>query len=178
MAVDVADGMAAVWINVLLDHGQRLVYLPGLAVDRASDGYRGMGKADVKDATGIADQARMRRDLTALQLDEEAVVELRILTERHSELTADRTRRVNRLHGQLTSIFPALERVLDLGNVGPLILLSAYRATAALRRTGRTRMQTWLRNRKSGAPTPSPRPSLRPPDVSTPLSPERRSPPK
>lgn len=147
-AVDVADGMAALWINVLLNHGQRLVYLPGLAVNRASAGYRGMGKTDAKDATVIADQARMRRDLTVLQPDDENVVELRILTDRHSDLTADRTRRVNRLRGQLMSIFPALERVLDLGNAGPLILLSGYQTPAALRRTGRNRLQTWLRNRK------------------------------
>ncbi|MFI6472977.1 transposase [Streptomyces sp. NPDC050516] len=43
-AVDVAEGMAALWINVLLNHGQHLVYIPGLAVNRASAGYRGMGK--------------------------------------------------------------------------------------------------------------------------------------
>ncbi|GLV88477.1 IS110 family transposase [Streptomyces lavendulae subsp. lavendulae] len=147
-AVDVADGMAALWINVLLNHGQRLVYIPGLAVNRASAGYRGMGKTDAKDATVIADQARMRRDLTVLRPDEENVVELRILTDRRSDLNADRTRRINRLRGQLTSIFPALERVLDLGNAGPLILLSGYQTPAALRRTGRARLETWLRNRK------------------------------
>ncbi|MEU4175827.1 IS110 family transposase [Streptomyces sp. NPDC026589] len=147
-AVDVADGMAALWINVLLNHRQRLVYIPGLAVNRASAGYRGMGKTDAKDATVIADQARMRRDLTVLRPDEENVVELRVLTDRRSDLNADRTRRINRLRGQLTGIFPALERVLDLGNAGPLILLSGYQTPAALRRTGRTRLKTWLRNRK------------------------------
>ncbi|MBW8705380.1 hypothetical protein MBT84_37840 [Streptomyces sp. MBT84] len=47
-AVDVADGMAALWISVLLNHGQRLVYIPGLAVNRASAGYRGMGKTDAE----------------------------------------------------------------------------------------------------------------------------------
>ncbi|MBK3588737.1 IS110 family transposase [Streptomyces sp. MBT57] len=147
-AVDVADGMAALWINVLLNHSQRLVYIPGLAVNRASAGYRGMGKTDAKDATVIADQARMRRDLTVLRPDEENVVELRVLTDRRSDLNADRTRRINRLRRQLTGIFPALERVLDLGNAGPLILLSGYQTPAALRRTGRTRLETWLRNRK------------------------------
>jgi hypothetical protein len=65
-AVDVADGMAALWVNILLNHGQQLVYIAGLAVNRASAGYRGMGKTDAKDATVIADQARMRRDLTVL----------------------------------------------------------------------------------------------------------------
>ncbi|MBV2156785.1 IS110 family transposase [Kitasatospora sp. SUK 42] len=147
-AVDVADGMAALLINVLLNHGQQLVYIPGLAVNRASAGYRGMGKTDAKDAVVIADQARMRRDLAVIRADDEHAVELRILTDRRSDLSADRTRKVNRLRGQLTGIFPALERVLDLGNVGPLILLTGYQTPAALRRTGRSRLETWLRNRK------------------------------
>ncbi|WP_329316823.1 IS110 family transposase (plasmid) [Streptomyces sp. NBC_01278] len=151
-AVDVADGMAALWINVLLNHGQHLVYIPGLAVNRASAGYRGMGKTDAKDATVIADQARMRRDLTVLRPDDEHAIELRVLTNRRSDLTADRTRRINRLRGQLTGIFPALERALDLGNNGPLILLSGYQTPAALRRTGRKRLETWLRNRKVRSP--------------------------
>ncbi|MGW6412831.1 IS110 family transposase [Streptomyces vinaceus] len=147
-AVDVADGMAALWVNVLLNHGQHLVYIPGLAVNRASAGYRGMGKTDAKDATVIADQARMRLDLVVIRPDDEHAVELRILTDRRSDLTADRTRRINRLRGQLTGIFPALERVLDLGNVGPLVLLTGYQTPAALRRAGRSRLETWLRNRK------------------------------
>ncbi|MFF7638689.1 IS110 family transposase [Kitasatospora sp. NPDC008050] len=147
-AVDVADGMAALWINILLNHGQELVYMPGLAVNRAAAGYRGTGKTDAKDATVIADQARMRRDLAVLRPDGEQAVELRILTGRRADLNADRTRRINRLRGQLTSIFPALERVLDPGNVGPLVLLAGYQTPAALRRTGRARLTTWLRNRK------------------------------
>ncbi|MGW0628853.1 IS110 family transposase [Streptomyces sp. NPDC002758] len=147
-AVDVADGMATLLINVLLNHGQHLVYIPGLAVNRASAGYRGTGKTDAKDATVIADQARMRRDLTVLRPDDEHVVELRVLTNRRADLIADRTRRINRLRGQLTSIFPALERALELGNLGPLVLLSGYQTPAALRRTGRKRLKTWLRNRK------------------------------
>ncbi len=72
----------------------------------------------------IANQARMRRDLTTLRPDDGHAVELRVLTGRRADINADRTRRINRLHDQLTSIFPALERVLDLGNVGPLILLT------------------------------------------------------
>ncbi|WP_431775317.1 IS110 family transposase [Streptomyces cucumeris] len=147
-AVDVADGMAALWINLLLNHGQQLVYIPGLAVNRASAGYRGTGKTDAKDATVIADQARMRRDLTALGPDAEHAIDLRVLTGRRADINADRTRRINHLRGQLTSIFPALERVLDLGNVGPLVLLTGFQTPAALRRTGRKRLETWLRNRK------------------------------
>ncbi|MEU7061933.1 IS110 family transposase [Streptomyces sp. NPDC046197] len=144
-AVDVADGMAALWINILLNHGQQLVYIPGLAVNRAAAGYRGTAKTDAKDAIVIADQARMRRDLTTLRPDDEHAVELRVLTGRRADINADRTRRINRLRGHLTSTFPALERVLDLGNV--LVLLTSYQTPAALRRTGRKRLETWLRNR-------------------------------
>ncbi|MFE2186272.1 IS110 family transposase [Streptomyces sp. NPDC059455] len=151
-AVDVADGMAALWINVLLNHGQHLVHIPGLAVNRASAGYRVMGKTEAKDATVIADQARMRRDLTVLLPDDEHAIEPRVLTSRRTDLNANRTRRINRLRGQLTCIFPALERALDLGNVGPLILLTGYQTPAALRRTGRSRLETWLRNRKVRSP--------------------------
>ncbi|MFF4828895.1 IS110 family transposase [Streptomyces sp. NPDC001312] len=147
-AVDVADGMAALWVNTLLNHGQQLVYIPGLAVNRACAGYRGTGKTDAKDATVIADQARMRRDLTILRPEDEQVVELRVLTNRRADLVADRTRKINRLRGQLSSIFPALERELELGHLGPLTLLSGYQTPAALRRLGRRRLETWLRNRK------------------------------
>ncbi|GAA1342338.1 hypothetical protein GCM10009647_086350 [Streptomyces sanglieri] len=38
--------------------------------------------------------------------------------------------------------------MLDLGKVGPLILLTGYQTPSALRRTGRTRLEIWLRNRK------------------------------
>jgi transposase len=151
-AVDVSDGMAALWISVLFNHGQHLVYIPGLAVNRASAGYRGMGKTDAKDATVIADQARMRRDLAILRPDDEHAIELEVLTSRRADLSTDRTRRINRLRGQLTGIFPALERALDLGNAGPLVLLAGYQIPAALRRTGRKRLETWLRNRSVRSP--------------------------
>jgi hypothetical protein len=40
-----------------------------------------------------------------------------------------------------------LERALDLGNLGPLLLLTSYQTPAALRRVGRERLVTWLRYR-------------------------------
>ncbi len=49
-----------------------------------------MGKTDAKDAVVIADQARMRRDLAVIRPGDEHAVELRILTDRRSDLTADR----------------------------------------------------------------------------------------
>lgn len=143
-----ADGGAGLVIAVLLNHGQHLLYIPGRAVNRASEGYRGDGKTDAKDAAVIADQARVRRDLVPLRPGDELVTELKVLTGRRRDLSDDRTRAVNRLRGHLTGIFPGLERELDLGNVGPLVLLTGYQTPAAIRRTGVKRLTTWLNNRK------------------------------
>ncbi|MGW0886465.1 IS110 family transposase [Streptomyces sp. NPDC002671] len=147
-AVDVNHGGAALLIGLLLNHGQPMAYLTGLAVHRASGTYRGEGKTDAKDAFVIADQARMRRDLGLLRPGEEIAVDLRILTTRRTDLAGDRTRQINRLRAQLLEFFPALERALDLTNKGPVILLTGYQTPAAIRRAGAKRIETWLRNRK------------------------------
>ena len=90
----------------------------------------------------------MRRDLHPLRPGDELTAELKLLTTRRADLTADRTRTINRLRGLLMGIFPALERVLDVGNLGPLVLLSGYQTPAAIRRIGPSRLETWLHNRK------------------------------
>ncbi|MER5222034.1 IS110 family transposase [Streptomyces flaveus] len=146
--IDLADGAAALVIAILLNHDQPVLYLSGRAIHRASEGYRGEGKTDAKDAAVIADQARVRRDLHPLRTGDETVIDLKILTRRRMDLVADRTRIVNRLRAQLTGIFPGLERALDLTNTGPLTLLTGYQTPAALRRIGAKRLETWLRNRK------------------------------
>lgn len=147
-AMDMTGGEPGLLINLLTGHGQELVYIPGVAVNRATDSYRGQGKTDARDARVIADQARMRRDLLPVRLDDEAVIELRLLTERRADLVADRTRITNRLRALLNSMFPALERALDLGNTGPLRLLTGYQTPASIRRAGTKRLTTWLSNRK------------------------------
>src|SRR3954449_5444077 len=95
-AINLADGPAAVAIMLLLLKGQRLLYLPGVAVNRISGAYRGEGKTDAKDAAIIADQARMRRDLRELHIAETVIAELRILTAHRADLAAERTRTINR----------------------------------------------------------------------------------
>ncbi|MDF4249198.1 IS110 family transposase [Streptomyces sp. WMMB303] len=147
-AMDMTGGEPGLLINLLANHAQELLYIPGVAVNRATDSYRGQGKTDARDARVIADQARMRRDLLPIRLDDEAVVELRLLTDRRTDLVAERTRVINRLRSLLNSMFPALERALDLDNTGPLRLLSGYQTPTAIRRAGTKRLTTWLRNRK------------------------------
>lgn len=148
-AVDLPDGGAALLIGLLVARDQELLYIPGLAVNRAADGYRGEGKTDARDAFIIADQARIRRDLVPLRPGDEITTELKILTARRADLVADRTRAVNRLRGLLTGIFPALERALpDLTQTGPLILLAGYQTPAAIRAAGAAGLQAWLAARK------------------------------
>jgi hypothetical protein len=58
---DPADGGAAPLIAILLNHGQDLLYIPGRTVNRASEGYRGDGKTDAKDAAVTRRRVRGRR---------------------------------------------------------------------------------------------------------------------
>lgn len=147
-AVDLADGGAALLIGLLTAHDQPLLYIPGRAVNRAASGYRGEGKTDARDAAIIADQARMRRDLHPIRPRDEITIELKLLTGRRTDLVHDRTRTISRLRELLTSIFPSLERALDVTNTGPLILLTGYQSPTALRRMGQARLENWLRHRK------------------------------
>jgi transposase len=147
-AVDLNHGGAALLVGLLLNHGQPVAYLTGLAVHRASGTYRGEGKTDAKDAFVIADQARVRRDLGLLRPGDEVAVDLRTLTTRRLDVVFDRTRQINRLRAQLLEIFPALERALELTRKGPVLLLTGYQTPDAIRRAGAKRIETWLRNRK------------------------------
>ncbi|MCC5481069.1 IS110 family transposase [Streptomyces barringtoniae] len=148
-AVDLNAGGAALWIALLTAHGQQVIYIPGRTVHHASSSYRGDGKTDAKDAFVIADQARMRRDLQPLQEWDEIAVDLRILTARRYDLSADRTRAINRLRAQLLEYFPALERAFDYNtSKAALVLLAGYQTPAGLRRMGQSRLTAWLANRK------------------------------
>ncbi|MGW0538727.1 IS110 family transposase, partial [Streptomyces sp. NPDC003032] len=146
--IDLADGGAALAIAILLNHDQTVHYISGRAISRASESYRGEGKTDARDAAVIADQAGVRHGLHLLHPGDETVIDLKILTARRMDLVTDRIRTVNRLRAQLTGIFPGLERALDVTNTGPLTLLTGYQTPAAIRRIGRKRLETWLRNRR------------------------------
>ena len=139
-AVDQPGGGAALLLALLWERGQEVVYVPGLAVDRARDGYRGESKTDRKDARVIADQARMRDDLGELAPGDEELAELQLLLARRRDLVADRTRAVTRLRETLLALFPALERAFNLNTRGPLELVSRYQTAGAVRRAGRNRI--------------------------------------
>lgn len=146
-AVDQPGGSAALLLALLWERNQRVLYVPGLSVDRARDTYRGESKTDARDAHVIADQARMRPDLGELEPGEQEIAELQLLLARRRDLITDRSRTIVRLRETLVSSFPALERALDLNGKGPLTLLSHYQTPAQLRRAGHKRVAAYLRNR-------------------------------
>ena len=76
----------------------------------------------------------MRRDLRRLQVLDEDIAELRLMTAYRADLAADRTRCINRLRSLLLGVFPALERVLDFTCHGPLVLISGFQTPTATRR--------------------------------------------
>jgi transposase len=149
-AVDQPGGSAALLLGLLWERNQRVLYVAGLSVDRARDAYRGESKTDARDARVIADQARMRPDLGELEAGEQEIAELQLLLARRRDLITDQGRTITRLREALLSLFPALERaldLLDLNGKGPLILLTHYQSPAQLRRAGHKRVATYLRNR-------------------------------
>ena len=102
------------------------MFLPGIAVNRATADYRGEGKTDAKDA------ARHRRPgphaprPAALHIVDDGVSELRMLTAHRAALVTDRTRAINPLRTELLGIFPARKRGLDLTNQDPVVLVSGF----------------------------------------------------
>src|SRR5215211_3488646 len=146
-AVDQPGGSAALLLALLWERDQEILYLPGLAVERARDAYPGESKTDARDAYLIADQARMRSNLAQLLPGEVVLAELQLLLARRRDLIADRTRSINRLRDVLLSLFPALERALDLNSKGALILVRHYQSPRAIRRVGQRRLASFLKNR-------------------------------
>jgi transposase len=146
-AVDQPGGSAALLLALLWEGEQKVLYVPGLTVDRARDTYRGESKTDARDAHVIADQARMRSDLGELRAGEQEIAELQLFLARRRDLITDQSRTITRLREALLSLFPALERALDLNSKGPLILLTHYQSPAQLRRAGHKRIASYLRKR-------------------------------
>ena len=146
-ALDQPGGGATLLLALLWEQNQRVLYVPALTVDRTRDTYRGESKTDARDARVIADQARMRPDVGELEPGEQEIAELQLLLARRRDLITDQSRTITRLRETLLSLFPALERALDLNSKGPLTLLTHYQTPSQLRRAGHKRIATYLRNR-------------------------------
>lgn len=147
--VDVTGTMSGLLLALLAAHGQPVRYVPGRTVNQMAVAYRGEAKTDARDAYVIAETLRHRGDLTEVQVATSLVTELRLLVTHRSDLVGDRVRMANRLRDVLSGYFPALERAFDYAHSrGALTLLTGYQTPAAIRRTGQSRLQTWLTKRK------------------------------
>lgn len=145
IGLDVLGGIASLLTAMLLTSGERLVHVPGLAVNRAREGTRGGDhKSDPRDARVIADQVRTRPSLRSVEPADAVTVELRLLVGRRRDLVAEQTRRLARLHELLLGVHPGLERRLDLTTKPALFLLTRYVTPAELRRVGRARLLRFL----------------------------------
>jgi transposase len=107
-ALDQPGGGAALLLALLWERNQRVLYVPGLTVDRARDAYRGESKTDARDAHVIADQARMRPDLGELKPGEAEIAELQLLLARRRDLITDQSRTITRLRETLVSLFSGI----------------------------------------------------------------------
>lgn len=147
--VDIIGAPSALLLALLARAGQSVRYASGRVVAAMSAGYVGEGKTDAKDAYVIAETARLRRDLAAIDADTDLVRNLAVLTGHRADLVADRVRMINRLRDLMTSVFPSLERAFDYSaHKGALVLLTGYASPDRIRRIGETRLAGWLRNRK------------------------------
>jgi transposase len=148
-AVDIIGAPSALMLALLAQADQSLRYASGRMVAAMSSAYAGEGKTDAKDAYVIAETARLRRDLAAVDQDTDLVRNLAMLTGHRADLVADRVRMINRLRDLMTSVFPGLERAFDYASrKGALVLLTGYASPHRIRRIGHTRLAAWLRQRK------------------------------
>jgi transposase len=148
-AVDIIGAPSALLLAVLARAGEPVHYASGRVVAAMSAAYVGEGKTDAKDAYVIAETARLRRDLAVIDADTDLVRNLAVLTGHRADLVADRVRMINRMRDLMTSVCPSLERAFNYSShKGALVLLTGYASPDRIRRTGQSRLASWLRTRK------------------------------
>jgi len=144
IGLDVVGSFASFLQASLLAEGFQLVHAPGIAVNRAGQGFAGgERKSDPRDARTIADLVRTR-DLRPILPDDATVTAIRLKVGRRHDLTQEQTRRLARLRALLCSVHPGLERELDVTCKGPLTLLTRYVTPAEIRQAGKRRIVAYL----------------------------------
>lgn len=143
IVVDQPNTIGALPVTVARACGHEVAYLPGLAMRRIADLYPGQAKTDARDAFIIADAARtMPHALRRVDTGDETLAELGVLVGFDDDLAGEATRAINRIRGLLTSIHPALERVLGPRVAHPAVLeiLSRCGGPAGIRKAGRRKL--------------------------------------
>lgn len=92
-AIDLHGSESALLVAMLLGGGQRVVYVPGLVVNRAASSYRGCRQDRCEGRACDRRPGAHAPGPGRLHADEELVVELRMLTARRHDLASDRTGR-------------------------------------------------------------------------------------
>jgi transposase len=147
IGIDLVGGPATLLETILLERGERVFHVPGVAVNRARDAYRGEAKSDPRDAQIIADQLRLRwRSLGEVRLADENIAELRLLASHRRDLVQEQTRRISRLREILLGVFPGLEATLDLTNMGALLALTKVARPVSARKLGKAPLARWLKS--------------------------------
>lgn len=145
IGLDVVGSFARFLEATLLVEEFTLVHTPGIAVNRAGQGFAGgERKSDPRDARTIAELVRTRA-LRPILPDNDTRVALQLKVGRRRDLVEDQTRRIARLRGLLCGIFPGLESALDVTCKGPLALLSRFVTPAEIRRAGKARIVAHLK---------------------------------
>ena len=145
IGIDVVGSFARFLEASLLAEGFALVHTPGIAVNRAGQGFAGgERKSDPRDARTIAELVRTR-DLRPVLADDDTRVALRLKVGRRRDLMQDQVCRIARIRGLLCGIHPGLEQAFDLCCKGPLALLTRYVTPAEIRRAGKARIVAHLK---------------------------------
>ncbi len=145
IGIDVVGFFARFLEASLLAEGFALVHTPGIAVNRAGQGFAGgERKFDPHDARTIAELVRTR-NLRPILPGGDTLVAIRLKVSRRRDLIEDQTRRLARLRGLLCGIHPGLERTLDVTCKGPLALLTRHVTPAEIRRAGKRRIVAHLK---------------------------------
>jgi transposase len=148
VGIDLMGGPATLLEAILLGRGERLLHVPGIALNRARDAYPGESKSDARDARVIADQLRLRRGaLQEICPRNGVLAEMRVLVAHRRDLLQDQTRRAARLREVLLGVFPGLEAQLDLKREGALVVVTKVATPTAARRLGAARLFRWLKAR-------------------------------
>jgi transposase len=145
-AVDIPGGIASLTMALLWERSERVLFVPGITVYRSRDTYRGESKTDARDAYVIADQARMRRDLSVITADEDVIAQLALLVSHRKDLVQNQTRTIGRIREALVAVFPGLERISDFKIQGTLVLVARYQTPTQIRRAGAKRIESYLKS--------------------------------
>ena len=147
VGIDLVGGPATLLETLLLERGERVFHVPGVAVNRARDAYRGEAKSDPRDAQIIADLHWLRwRSLPEVRPTDENIAELRLLASHRRDLVQEQTRRIARLREILLGLFPGVEAALDLTNVGALLALTKVARPVSAPKLGKARLARWLKS--------------------------------